>query len=292
MDLATVDGAAQHEMVAAPAVVGAAPVGRDGPAELAQGDHSHIVPPGQRSTGYPCQGLSEAGKGIVAADAPVLRFHLIDERAQCLVDLVEALGQVVARVRLHIEAAEADKVGAALGAQLRARLDQLGHLVELSAYFGFGEFCLFELEVKDRAQFLGAVERRRSERRNGLPEGAGNVHTLAQPGTALAPGRLEANRALRGIEYVLCHTLGLDDFRVPIDREGARTELAMHRIEHPAKHTLGRRVLQLVSTSVLRRSIRNSLVEHTPCICRALACAWRLCAAMVATSCAKIFGGS
>ena len=54
VDLASIDGAAEYKMVASPAVVGAKPVGRDGPAELARGEHRHVLP-------------------------PALTFHLVDE---------------------------------------------------------------------------------------------------------------------------------------------------------------------------------------------------------------------
>ena len=93
VDLPSIDGAAQHEMVPSPAVIGAKPVGRDGPAELARREHRHVVP-------------------------PTLTLHLVDKGAQRGVDLVEFLLQAAAVVRVRVEPGYANEVGTALGAQL------------------------------------------------------------------------------------------------------------------------------------------------------------------------------
>ena len=91
-----------------------------------------------------------------AADAPALRSHLRDKRAQRGVDLGEILLHSDAIVAVRVEAADIYEVSAALSVQVLGHIDELGHLFELPADFIVGEPV--ELEVERRTQLHSAFD--------------------------------------------------------------------------------------------------------------------------------------
>ena len=143
-DLAALDAAAEEELVAAPAVIGAGAIGRDGAPKLGDAEYGDVVP-------------------------RALCNHLRLEGADGRIDLTEEERHVWAVIRVGIKRAVRHKEDLALRLQLTACANHLGHLLELLANPVAGVKGLVERHSVERvAKLVGACERGLRQAREGL----------------------------------------------------------------------------------------------------------------------------